>query len=96
MSEHLRSRVNVSGGWSAIVEAQFYPPQDLSKLQLSEIMYNPPRFGTNDGDEVEFFELKNSGEVDLDLSGLRFTRGVNFNFANETQLAAGGSSQWLM
>jgi hypothetical protein len=85
----VRARVNNGANWSAIVEAQFFPPQDLSKLQLSEIMYNPPKFGSIDGDEVEFLELKNVGTNALDLSGLTFTRGLNFTFSNETWLAAG-------
>src|SRR6185436_8149746 len=60
-----------------------YPPQDLSQLQVSEIMYNPPKLGLIDGDEFEFLELKNIGTATLDLSGL------NFTFTNETQLAQG-------
>jgi hypothetical protein len=85
----VRARVNNGSTWSALVEAQFFPPQDLSKLQLSEIMYNPPMYGTNDGDEVEFLELKNVGTNLLDLSALTFTKGIQFTFSNETQLAPG-------
>ena len=85
----VRARFNNGSAWSALVEAQFFPPQDLSKLQLSEIMYNPPMYGTNDGDEVEFLELKNVGTNLLDLSALTFTKGIQFTFSNETQLAPG-------
>jgi len=85
----VRARVRSGALWSAIVEAQFYTPQDLSKLQLSEIMYNPPMFGTNDGDEVEFLELKNTGESLLDLSGLSFTAGIRFTFPPDTSIASG-------
>ena len=41
----VRSRVLYNGVWSAIVETVFYPPQDLSRLALTEIMYNPARGG---------------------------------------------------
>jgi hypothetical protein len=85
----VRARVNNGATWSAIIEAQFFPPQDLSKLQLSEIMYNPPMFGTNDGDEVEFLELRNAGTNTLNLSLLTFTKGIQFTFSNGTHLAAG-------
>jgi hypothetical protein len=85
----VRARVNNGANWSALVEAQFFTPQDLSKLHVSEIMYNPPMFGTNDGDEVEFLELKNSGTNVLDLSGLSFSKGIQFAFSNETQLGSG-------
>jgi hypothetical protein len=85
----VRARVNNGSAWSAIVEAQFFPPQDLSKLQPSEIMYNPTMFGTNDGDEVEFLELKNVGTNALDLSALTFSKGIQFTFSNETYIAPG-------
>jgi|GEM_PF-723603 len=85
----VRARVRSGSIWSAIVEAQFYTPQDLTKLQLSEIMYNPPMFGTNDGDEVEFLELKNVGASPLDLSGLSFTAGLQFTFPPNSSLASG-------
>jgi len=85
----IRARVRSGTIWSAIVEAEFYPPQDLARLQLSELMYNPPKFGSVDGDEVEFLELKNIGSTALDLSGLTFTHGINFTFTNETLLGPG-------
>ena len=75
--------------WSALTEAQFYPPQDFTRLQLSEIMYNPPRFGTNDGDELEFIELKNIGPVPLDLTGVLFTDGIQFGFPSGTLIGPG-------
>jgi len=85
----VRARVRAGAAWSAIIEATFYPPQDFSRLQLSEIMYNPPRFGTNDGDELEFLELKNAGTVALDLGGLAFSRGITFTFSNKTVIPPG-------
>jgi len=85
----VRARVRSGTTWSALAEAQFYTPQDLLSLQLSEIMYNPPRFGPVDGDEVEFLELRNTGAGPLDLSGVGFTSGINFTFPNETVLAPG-------
>src|SRR6185436_18385218 len=61
----------------------------FSKLQLSEVMYNPPKDGAVDGDEFEFLELKNTGSELLDLTGLTFTRGLDFTFTNGTLLAPG-------
>ncbi|HXJ61851.1 MAG TPA: CotH kinase family protein, partial [Verrucomicrobiae bacterium] len=78
----VRARVRNGTTWSAIVEAQFYPPQDFHALELSEIMYNPPRFGQVDGDEVEFLELYNKGIAPLDLTGVHFTDGIEFAFPN--------------
>jgi hypothetical protein len=63
--------------------------QDFSTLQLSEIMYNPPKFAQLDGDEFEFLELKNTGPNPLDLGALNFTRGLSFTFSNGTTLGPG-------
>lgn len=84
----VRARVFNAGQWSALVEATFYPPQDLSQLALTEIMYNPPSLGAIPGDDLEFLELKNRGTNILNLSGLTFS-GINFTFTNGTLLAPG-------
>jgi len=85
----VRARVLNAGQWSAMVEAVFFPPQDLSRLSLTEIMFHPPAVGATDGDEFEFIELKNAGTNTLNLSGLRFSSGINFTFTNGTMLAPG-------
>jgi hypothetical protein len=84
----LRARVLAGDVWSPLMKATFFTSQDFSKLLVTEIMYNPPAFGTFAGDEFEFLELKNVGLIPLDLSGLTF-RGINFTFTNGTLLGAG-------
>jgi hypothetical protein len=84
----VRARVFDGGNWSALVEAVFYPPQDLSKLALTEIMYNPPAIGATPGNNLEFLELKNTGTTNLNLSGLTFS-GITFTFTNGTILGPG-------
>ncbi|HEX5218965.1 MAG TPA: lamin tail domain-containing protein [Verrucomicrobiae bacterium] len=79
--------------WSAPLE--FTPAAvDLisvlrQNLRFSEIMYNPPAFGAYGSDDLEFLELQNIGATTLDLSGLTFSAGITFTFANGTSLAAG-------
>jgi len=85
----VRARAWQSGNWSALVEAVFYPPQDLSGLALTEIMYHPPDMGQIDGNDLEFLELKNTGTNTLNLSGLTFTSGITFTFTNGTVLGPG-------
>jgi hypothetical protein len=85
----VRARVLSGGQWSALVEAVFYPPQDLSRLCLNEIMYNPPALGAISGNNLEFLELKNYGPNTLNLSGLTFS-GITFTFPTGTLLAPGG------
>ncbi|HLP76954.1 MAG TPA: CotH kinase family protein, partial [Candidatus Paceibacterota bacterium] len=84
----IRARV-LNGSWSPVVVAVFYPPQDLSKLALTEIMYHAPNVGATNGDEFDFIELKNTGTNTLNLSGLTFTSGVTFTFTNGTTIAPG-------
>jgi hypothetical protein len=84
----VRARVLNGASWSALVEAVFFPPQDLSKLALTELMYHPPDVGITNSDEFEFLELKNAGTNTLNLSGLVFS-GFNFTFPNGTMLAPG-------
>ena len=83
------ARVLDGYGWSALVQAPFYPPQDLSRLVLTELMYNPTNSGTTNGDEFEFLELKNMSANTLNLSGLSFSQGITFTFTNGTLLAPG-------
>ncbi|MDB4502034.1 lamin tail domain-containing protein [Akkermansiaceae bacterium] len=53
-------------------------------LVISEIMFNP------DGDDAtEFIELFNSGDTDLDLTNVRFTKGIDYDFPVGFSLAAG-------
>ena len=85
----VRARVLTPEGWSPLVKATFFVSQDLSKLLVTEIMYNPPAFGGFAADNFEFLELKNTGLVPLDLSGLTFSSGINFTFTNGTILTPG-------
>lgn len=85
----IRARVRQGATWSALVEATFYLLQDYNNLALTEIMYNPPAIGTNASDEYEFVEFKNTGTNTLDLTGLKFTSGIDFSFTNNTLLNAG-------
>ena len=86
----IRARVRNGTAWSALTDATFTPPQDLTKLVLTEVMYNPPAFNTISGNDLEFLEFKNVGTNTLNLSGLTFTNGLTFTFSNNTLLPAGG------
>src|SRR5688572_1792089 len=85
----VKARVLSNGVWSALNEADFRIIRTFRELLITEIMYNPPQFGTVDGDEFEFIEFKNVGSTTLDLSGIRFTNGVDYIFPSGTTLGAG-------
>ena len=83
-TQTIRARVRTNNTWSPIVEADFTMklPDVYDNLVVSEIMYN------QDGsDDAEFLELYNAGSQSLDLSGVHFTAGIEFEFPSGTQLA---------
>jgi hypothetical protein len=82
----VRARVLQGAEWSALQEATF---TTRVPLRFTEVMFNPPADGSIDGEEFEFLELKNTGTVPFNLSGLTFTRGISFTFAPGTVLAPG-------
>lgn len=72
--------------------------QLLDNLVISEIMYHPQQpnaaeigEGYPDQDEFEYLELLNVSETKtLLLTDVRFTKGIDFDFASGTMLAPGG------
>jgi hypothetical protein len=81
---HVKARTLSGGNWSALSEATYRLDIPLDALRISEIMYNPPL-----GRDHEFIELTNIGEETLDLSGVRFTRGIDYVFPAGAGLAPG-------
>jgi hypothetical protein len=53
---------------------------------VSEIMYNPAG-----SDDTEFIELRNIGPLPLNLTNVRFTKGIDFDFLPGTELLPGDS-----
>lgn len=98
----LRARFKDSAGrwghWSTPIEFTATAP-DVTPYQqalvISEIMYNPPEPSgaelavSAENDDYEFIELKNVSSSAIDLTGVRFTKGVDFDFPDGTMLEAG-------
>ena len=49
----------------------------LSSLRITEIMYNP--LG---GSDYEYIELKNIGDSDINLNGVQFVNGIEYEFGD--------------
>ena len=82
----VRARAYHAGRWSALVEAAFEVSSSFGPLRITEIHYNPP---TEVGDNGEFIELQNTGTVELNLSGVRLSDGIDFVFPTGSRLAPG-------
>ena len=83
------ARIRNGTNWSGLTRAVFYPPQNLSGLAITEIMFNPPAFGAFTANDLEFLELKNTGATPINLGTLTFSAGINFSFPNGTRLLPG-------
>jgi hypothetical protein len=55
----------------------------LDGLRVTELMYHSP-----EGSDFDYVELQNVSDVTLDLTGVRFTKGIEFTFG-QMQLAPG-------
>ena len=85
----IRARALAGDEWSALNEATFViNPASAGDLVISEINYNPasPTLaelsidGELDNDDFEFVEVMNRSDQPIDLFGLRFERGAEFEF----------------
>ncbi|MGB0326864.1 MAG: lamin tail domain-containing protein [Akkermansiaceae bacterium] len=86
----LMARVRLDNGtWSALSSADFITGTTpvAGQLVISEIHYHPASptpseldAGFSDQDDFEFIELTNTGSSALDLTGLSFTTGIQFDF----------------
>lgn len=91
-SGDLRARALDAGVWSALNEAFFFVDTaiaDSSNLVVSEIDYRPTAptpseeaQGFNERSDFEFIEFTNISTQPLDLTGVRLTQGVVFDFNN--------------
>ena len=83
----IKARAFANNQWSPMTEAYFSLPQDLESLRITEIHYNPLPNDTIDGDKYEFLELKNTGNMVLDLGKVALSKGVDYTFASGVYLA---------
>jgi hypothetical protein len=81
--------------WSAPIEFTATLPDItpyLENLVITEVMYHPAlptaaeiAAGFDEDNLFEYLELRNIGSMPLDLSDLRFTKGVDFDFSDSEQ-----------
>jgi len=87
----IKARVKNNSEWSALTTADFIvdaEPARADNLAISEIHYRPAapsedeiEAGYNDRSDFEFIELLNISPRAIDLSLLKFSDGIDFNFS---------------
>lgn len=61
---------------------------DLPPLVISKIHYHPMDWWGIDGDRLEFIEITNNGDAEVDLTGIYFRElGVTYRFPNNAHVA---------
>ena len=61
---------------------------DLPPLVISKIHYHPMDWWSIDGDLLEFIEITNNGDDEVDLTGVYFRElGLSYVFPNDTHIA---------
>ena len=79
----LTARGRYLGEWTAPTKAT-YVLDDALGLRITELMYHPipPELGSPFNDEdYEFVEIQNTTNATIDIRGLRFTDGIEFDFS---------------
>lgn len=104
----VRARVRhaVTAEWSPLTEASYHAgtvAASAATLVISELMYHPPAptaaeaaAGFTDADAFEYISLRNIGDAPLDLSGLRFSAGISFDFADAARIVLDPADQVLL
>lgn len=90
----LNARLYKSGTWGPLKKVLFSNSnEDFSKLKVTEVNYHPidSIIGTETiaGDNFEFIEFKNTGNIPIDISGLRLDSAIYYQFPDEMLLSPG-------
>jgi len=72
--------------WLIAVALSLFAPATEARVVINEIFYRAP-----DGiEDLEFIELHNTDEEEVDISGWSFTKGIKFKFSADTVIKANG------
>jgi hypothetical protein len=85
----VKARTLSGNTWSALNEAVYAVGPVAESLRVSEIMYHPLDTGNPDDPNSEYIELTNIDSQSINLSMVRFTKGINYTFPG-FELPSGG------
>jgi hypothetical protein len=76
----VKARALSGSTWSALNEAVYAVGPVAESLRVSEIMYHPLDTGNPNDPNTEYIELTNVGSQSVNLSMVRFTKGIDYTF----------------
>ncbi|MDA7683412.1 lamin tail domain-containing protein, partial [Akkermansiaceae bacterium] len=102
----VKARSFKNGKWSAVTSSRFTVdsvPATSQNLAVSEMLYNPvganqaeANAGFDDGDFFEFIRLVNFSQENIDLSSVRLTDGIIFDFSESLIRVLGPGEKLLL
>jgi hypothetical protein len=102
----VKARSFENGEWSAVTSSSFTVdsvPATSQNLAIAEILYNPVGAnqaeidaGFDDGDFFEFIRLENFSRETIDLSSVRLTDGIIFDFSESFIRVLGPGEKLLL
>lgn len=76
----IEARLLNGSTWSALHELTLLAGNDVGNFKITEIHYHPLDQDSTSDNEFEFLELKNTGNVPINLSGTSLVEGINYSF----------------
>lgn len=84
------STKTIDNFWTAMCPRDFFPANYYDDLIINEIHYNPADIGTISGSNLEFLEIKNRGNNELNISNTILNNGVHYQFPMNTKVPGNG------
>jgi len=78
----------INNCWSAMCPREFFPIGYYDDLVINEIHYHPADIGTVSGSNLEFLEIKNTGQSELNITNIKFTEGIKYQFPVGAKIAS--------
>ena len=95
--ENMKNWIQLRINWlnNHIGSTQGCSDVDLPPLVISKIHYHPQDWWSIDGDHLEFIEITNNGDEEVDLTGIYFRElGLTYQFPDNSHIA-GHEAIWL-
>ena len=92
-SANIKARAFKHGVWSPMISGHYIVPAELNDLKITEVLYHPINNSCStdslDGEKFEFIEIKNTGLNTMCLGGIKFEKGIDYEFKDDAVIEPG-------